>query len=49
VAAEVVCTGEHMNGKSYNNQYHFLFVVRDAQIVAVNEYMDTKQLHDLIS
>lgn len=49
VAAEVVSTGTHLNGKAYNNNHHFLFTVRDGQILAVNEYMDTKHLHDLVS
>ncbi|GAB4061058.1 hypothetical protein GCM10028775_79230 [Catellatospora paridis] len=48
VAAEVVSTGTHLAGKSYHNDHHFLFTVRNGQIVAVNEYMDTKHLHDLI-
>lgn len=49
VAAEVVSLGKHINGKTYNNHYHFLFVIRDGLIVAVKEYMDTLRLHQLIS
>ena len=49
VAAEVVSTGVHLNGKPYANNHHFLFTVRDGQIVAANEYMDTKHLHDFVS
>jgi membrane protein len=49
VAAEVVATGDHTNGKRYNNHCHALFTIRNGQIVAVNEYMDTKHLHDLIA
>jgi len=49
IAVEAESRGEHRNGKSYNNHYHFLFVVRDGQIVAVKEYMDTQHLAALIS
>ena len=49
VAAEVVSTGIHRNGKPHANNHHFLFTVRERQIVAVNEYMDTKHLNDFIS
>lgn len=48
VAAEVVSTGIHLNGKPYANHHHFMFTVRDGQIAAVNEYVDTKHLHDFI-
>lgn len=49
VAAEVESLGHHVNGKTYNNRYHFLFVVRDGAIVSVKEYMDTLHLKELIS
>ena len=49
VAAEIVASGDHTNGKHYNNHYHALFTIREGRIVAVNEYMDTKHLHDLIA
>jgi membrane protein len=49
VAVEVVATGDHTNGKRYNNHYHAMFTIRGGQIVAANEYMDTKHLHDLIA
>ncbi len=48
LAAEVVSTGRHLNGKLSANNHHFLFTVRSGQIVAVNEYMDTRHLHDFI-
>ncbi|WP_157631303.1 nuclear transport factor 2 family protein [Catelliglobosispora koreensis] len=48
VAAEVGSTGVHLNGKPYANHHHFLFTVRDGQIVVANEYMDTKHLHDFV-
>lgn len=49
VASEVASTGEHVNGKSYRNRYHFLFVVRDGAIVDVKEYMDTLHLAQLLA
>jgi len=41
--------GKHVNGKTYANKYHFLFVVQGGKIVSVKEYMDTLHLHDLIT
>jgi ketosteroid isomerase-like protein len=41
VAVEAESYGETASGKTYNNQYHYLFVVRDGQIQSVREYMDT--------
>jgi membrane protein len=49
VAAEVVAAGIHRNGKAYTNNHHFLCTVRGGQIVAVNEYLDTKHLHEFVS
>jgi uncharacterized protein len=49
VAVEVESLGKHISGKTYNNRYHFLFVVRGGRIVAVKEYMDTLHLKELIS
>lgn len=44
VAAEVEAYGEIVNGRIYNNEYHFLFTVRDGRIAAVKEYNDTLHL-----
>lgn len=30
------------NGTPYNNQYHFLFTLRDGKVVSMKEYLDTK-------
>ena len=35
------------NGKSYNNQYHFLLFVRDGKVSKVMEYLDN-QLADAV-
>ena len=34
--------GEHLNGKLYNNHYHFLFTLREGKIVKAREYLDTE-------
>jgi ketosteroid isomerase-like protein len=47
VAIELDGTGRWHNGKTYHNQYHFLFVIRDARIINVREYMDTLHLQDV--
>lgn len=41
VALEAQSYGEHVNGKVYENKYHFLFIVRDAKVQTVREYLDT--------
>ncbi|WP_433502953.1 nuclear transport factor 2 family protein [Pseudonocardia halophobica] len=41
VAVETETTAPTTSGVPYNNQYHFLFVVRDGAIVQVKEYQDT--------
>lgn len=40
VAAEVESYGENPDGSVYNNDYHFLFVVRDGKLAQVKEYLD---------
>ena len=42
VAAEVESYGENPDGSVYNNEYHFLFIVRDGKMVQVKEYLDTQ-------
>jgi ketosteroid isomerase-like protein len=42
VAAEVESYGENPDGSVYNNDYHFLFVVKDGQLQQVKEYLDTQ-------
>ncbi len=49
VAAEVESEGIHVNGKRYNNKYHFLIVVKDQKFVRVKEYMNTLHLAQLLS
>lgn len=49
VAVEVASYGEHTNGKTYTNKYHFLMTLEKGKIVDVKEYMDTLHLYQLIT
>lgn len=49
VAAEVVSNGLHVNGKKYNNKYHFLLRFEAGKMIEVKEYMDTLHLYRLIT
>ena len=42
VAVEVESHAELKNDRVYNNEYHFLMVIRDGKILAVHEYYDTQ-------
>lgn len=35
-----------VNGTPYNNEYHFLFTLRDGVIVAISEYFCSKLVED---
>lgn len=48
VAVEVESFAEHISGTPYNNQYHFLFQMRDGKIVQLKEYCDTELITDVI-
>ena len=41
VAVEAESYAKMKNGKTYQNTYHFLFIVRDGKIQSVKEYLDT--------
>ncbi|RJG03212.1 nuclear transport factor 2 family protein [Noviherbaspirillum sedimenti] len=41
VACEVEGKSTLVDGRSYNNQYFFLFTIRDEKIVGMKEYMDS--------
>jgi ketosteroid isomerase-like protein len=49
VAAEVVSSGTHRNGRAYANRYHFLIKIAAGRIVHVKEYMDTLHLAQLLA
>ncbi len=42
VSAEVEGYSTLVNGAAYNNQYHFLFFIRDGKVYLLKEYIDTK-------
>jgi ketosteroid isomerase-like protein len=42
VAAEAESAADIVNGKHYQNHYHFLVVIRGGKIREVKEYHDTK-------
>jgi ketosteroid isomerase-like protein len=48
VAVETESYAKHVNGKVYQNQYHFLFEVRGGKIRAVREYLDTMHANDVL-
>lgn len=48
VAVEAESYAKMKNGKTYQNEYHFLFVVRDGKIQAVKEYLDTTHAADVL-
>jgi ketosteroid isomerase-like protein len=41
VAVEAESLAQLVNGKTYNNSYHFLFLFRDGKICQVKEYNDS--------
>lgn len=48
VAVEAHSRGQHVSGKVYTNEYHFLFVFRDSKITVLKEYMDTERVTDIL-
>ena len=48
VAVEAESEGLHVSGKTYSNEYHFLFRFRDAKIIEYKEYMDTERVTDIL-
>lgn len=49
VAIEAESSTQTKNGKSYNNRYHFLFVVQDGVIVEGREYLDTVHFEEVFA
>ena len=47
VAVEATSYAKMASGKTYNNEYHFLFEVRGGQIQALREYFDTMHANDV--
>jgi ketosteroid isomerase-like protein len=48
VAVETESYTETNKGGIYNNQYHFLFSLRDGKIVQVKEYLDTMHTNEIL-
>jgi ketosteroid isomerase-like protein len=46
VAVEVEGHGVLLNGRVYNNQYHFAMTMKDGLIVEVREYLDTQHVFE---
>ena len=49
VAVEAESLGVLGNGRTYNNEYHFLFTIRDGKISSVKEYLDTMHTADVLN
>jgi ketosteroid isomerase-like protein len=47
VAVEAESHAERIDGRVYNNEYHFLFEIRDGQVQSVREYFDTMHANDV--
>ena len=48
VAVEATSQGEHVNGKTYYNHYHFLFTFKDGKLLELKEFMDTEKVTDIL-
>ena len=48
VACEAQGFSTMINGKAYNNEYHFLFSFRDGKVCQVKEYLDTKLADEVL-
>ena len=49
VALETHGTGRMTNGKTYDNRYCWIVQIKDGQIFAIREYMDTAYIQSLMS
>jgi uncharacterized protein len=47
VAMEADSYGPMKSGKIYQNQYHFLHILRNGKIETVREYLDTEHVTDI--
>ena len=48
VAVETESKAATLDGKIYNNLYHFLFVLRGEKILRVKEYLDTMHTNEVL-
>jgi len=49
VSMELQGRCELVDGTPYNNQYHWLFRIRDGKVCSMKEYLDTKLLDELLA
>ena len=47
VAAEVESLGQLKSGRTYNQEYHFKFTIREGRIASVREYLDTQHVQEV--
>lgn len=48
VAMEAISEATMLNGKFYNNRYHFLHIVKNGKLQAVKEYLDTIHANEVL-
>ncbi len=48
VAVEATSHGDHVSGKVYENDYHFLFEFVDGKILHLREYLDTEKVTEVL-
>jgi ketosteroid isomerase-like protein len=48
VALEAESYAKMKSGKTYQNKYHFLFIVRNGKIQQVKEYLDTMHANEVL-
>ena len=48
VAVEARAEGRHVSGATYQQRYHFLFIIRDGMIQSFSEYFDTLHANDVL-
>lgn len=48
VAVEALSEGQHVSGKVYSNEYHFLFEFKAGKLLKLKEYMDTERVTDIL-
>ena len=49
VAVEAESFAKMKNGKTYQNTYHFLFIVKSGKIESVKEYLDTIHANEVLA
>ena len=47
VSMEATSYAEISNGKTYQNEYHFLITIADGKLVKIKEYLDTEHVTEV--